>query len=206
VKRFQNLARAVENDEKNLAGSSKEEIDFAFNRRDQTGRLLALIDQGELPLRITHNDTKFNNVLIDDHDGTGVCVIDLDTVMPGLSLYDFGDSIRSMANPAPEDEQDLSKVNFNMGVFENYTKGYLNMAGSFLTQAEIENLAFSAILMTLECGMRFLTDHLEGDIYYKVSRKDHNLDRCRTQFKLVQDMEGRYSEMVEIVENLIEQA
>lgn len=200
--RFQNLVRAVENDEVNLSGSTTKEINFAFARSDQTGKLLDRAAHGDLPLRIAHNDTKFNNVLFDEHDGTGVCVIDLDTVMPGLSLYDFGDSIRSMANTAAEDEQDLSKVNFDIRIFEHFAKGYLSSAGSFLTKEELNNLAFSAILMTLECGMRFLTDHLEGNVYYKVSRKNHNLDRCRTQFKLVQDMEEQYSHMMRIVERV----
>jgi hypothetical protein len=159
-----------------------------------------LLSRGQLTERITHNDTKFDNVMIDDATGEGICVIDLDTVMPGLSLYDFGDSIRSIANPAAEDERDLSKVQFNMKVFDRFTRGYLENAGDFLMPVEIEHLPFSAILMTLECGMRFLADHLQGDIYFKISRANHNLDRCRTQFKLVQQMETRIDEMSRIVE------
>ncbi|UCE94757.1 MAG: aminoglycoside phosphotransferase family protein [Flavobacteriaceae bacterium] len=202
VKRFKNLAKAVEIDKVNLAATVEKEINFVVSRSDQVGRLLSLVEEGLLPLRITHNDTKFNNILFDVHEGYGVCVIDLDTVMPGVSLYDFGDSIRSIANPAAEDEQDLSKVCFDIKAFEHYTEGFLGAAGSFLTEVEIDLLPFSAILMTLECGMRFLTDYLEGDVYFKVSRSNHNLDRCRTQFKLVQDMEEKYSSMKKIVDRI----
>ena len=199
VKRYENFKKAVDEDVMNRAISSKPEIEFVVSRADQTARLLDLLKQGDLPERITHNDTKFNNVMIDDQDGCSVCVIDLDTVMPGLSLYDFGDSIRSMANPVSEDEQDLSKVQFDMNVFDRYTDGYLSAAGCFLTPTEIEQLAFSAILMTLECGLRFLTDHLQGDVYFKTHRENQNLDRCRTQFKLVSDMEEKYDELMRLV-------
>lgn len=200
VKRFENFVRAVENDEMNRAKSSAAEIKFAEQRVQNTGRLINLYEQGKLPERITHNDTKFNNVMIDEDDGSGICVVDLDTVMPGLSLYDFGDSIRSMANPAKESEKDLSKVQFNIPIFDRFTEGYLDSAGSFLTTEEIDQLPFSAILMTLECGIRFLTDHLQGDIYYKTHRENQNLDRCLTQFKLVSDMEENYDHMIRIVE------
>ena len=148
---------------------------------------------------MTHNDTKLNNVMLDDVVGKPVCVIDLDTVMPGLSLYDFGDSIRFGANHAAEDEKDLSKVYCDLDLFAQYTKGYLEECGSMLTENEIRMLAFSARLLTLECGMRFLTDHLDGDVYFKIHREGHNLDRCRTQFKLVEDMEGKAEQMEEIV-------
>ena len=158
-----------------------------------------LLEQGKLPQRVTHNDTKFNNVMIDDQTGEGVCVIDLDTVMPGSALYDFGDSVRSGANPAAEDERDLSKVWIDLAIFERFAHGYLEVARSFLTPTEIEYLPFSARLMTLECGMRFLTDHLSGDIYFKTHRENHNLDRCRTQFKMVTDMEVKFDQMVRIV-------
>jgi hypothetical protein len=158
-----------------------------------------MLERGELPERITHNDTKFNNVMIDNETGVGVCVIDLDTVMPGLSLYDFGDAIRSLANPAAEDERDLSLVQFDLEIYDLYTHGYLDAVGDVLTPAEIWHLPFSAVLMTLENGMRFLTDHLAGDEYFKIHRKNQNLDRCRTQFKMVEDMELRYDQMVGIV-------
>jgi hypothetical protein len=138
--------------------------------------------------------------MIDDETGEGVCVIDLDTVMPGLALYDFGDAVRSGANPVAEDEQDLSKVSFDFGVFDRLTQGYMDAARAFLTPREIEYLAFSARLITLECGMRFLTDYLEGDHYFKVHRQNHNLDRCRTQFKLVRDMEDGFEQMRRIVD------
>ncbi len=172
-----------------------------MRRADDTSVLIDLIERGDLPERITHNDTKFNNVMIDDETGEGICVIDLDTVMPGLSLYDFGDSIRSLANTAAEDEMDLSKVQFDLKIYDYYSHGYLDAARGFLTPAEIEHLPFSAVLMTLECGMRFLTDHLQGDTYFKVHRKNHNLDRCRTQIKLVQEMEEQFEEMVRITRN-----
>ena len=199
-KRFEAFLEAVENDERNRVKICQPEIDFVMQRVAETSILVDMLERGELPERITHNDTKFNNVMIDDKSGEGICVIDLDTVMPGLSLYDFGDAIRFIANPAAEDEQDLSKVVFNLEIYEYFTRGYLGEAGEFLTPLEFEQLAFSAILMTLECGMRFLTDHLQGDIYFKIHRKDQNLDRCRTQFKMIKDMEEQFDEMVEIVE------
>jgi hypothetical protein len=198
--RCKTLLQVVESDESNLASSCESEINFVGQRIEEASRWVAMCSRGELPERVTHNDTKFNNVMIDDQTGRSICVIDLDTVMPGLTLYDFGDSIRSMANPASEDEQDLNKVNFQLEVFEQLTRGYLDAARDFLTDAEIDQLPFSAILMTLECGTRFLTDHLQGDIYFRTRRKNQNLDRCRTQFKLVRDMEERYTEMEKIVE------
>ena len=152
-----------------------------------------------MPLRVTHNDTKFNNVMIDDKTGEGICVIDLDTVMPGLSLYDFGDSIRFGANPAAEDERDLSKVWMDLGLYEQFTRGYLETAGDSLTRTELEYMPFSAKLMTYECGIRFLTDHLNGDTYFRILRPGHNLDRTRTQFKLVADMEVKLDQMARII-------
>ena len=148
---------------------------------------------------MTHNDTKLNNVMLDDVTGRPVAVIDLDTVMPGLSLYDFGDSIRFGANPAAEDEQDLSKVYCDLNLFEEYTKGFLEECGDMLTAREIELLPFAAKIMTFECGIRFLTDHIAGDTYFKIHREGHNLDRCRTQFKLVADMEAKMEQMKAIV-------
>ncbi|MFC1923162.1 phosphotransferase enzyme family protein [Chloroflexota bacterium] len=198
-KRYQDFIQAVERDEVNRAKSSEPEIEFVLQREKDTSVLIDLLAQGELPERITHNDTKFNNVMIDNETGAGVCVIDLDTVMPGLSLYDFGDAIRSLANSAAEDEQDLSQVQFDSEIYEHYTHGYLDAVGNLLTETEIEYMPFSAILMTLECGMRFLADHLQGDTYFKIHRENHNLDRCRTQFKLVADMEEQFDEMVRIV-------
>ena len=199
VQRFERFIRVVEKDPKNRAGDVKEEIEFILQRADQSSILLDLIEEGKLPIRVTHNDTKFNNVMIDDETGDGICVIDLDTVMPGSLLYDFGDAIRSIANTADEDERDLSIVNFSLETFENYAQGYLDTTLATLTQTEIRYLPFSAILMTLECGLRFLGDHLAGDIYFRVQREHHNLDRCRTQFKLVKEMEENFDKMEEII-------
>ena len=160
---------------------------------------LNALREGKLPLRVTHNDTKLNNVLMDDKTGEGICIIDLDTVMPGLVLYDFGDSIRFGANHSAEDETDLSKVNLDVDLFSAYTAAFLEGTGGSLSNTEIEYLPWGAKLMTLECGMRFLTDYLEGDTYFHISREGQNLDRCRTQFKLVADMEERWSELEAIV-------
>lgn len=161
---------------------------------------MLLLKIGQLPLRVTRNDTKFNNVMIDDKTGEGVCVIDLDTVMPGLSLYDFGDSIRSGTNPAAEDEKDLSKVWMDLELFECFTHGFLDSAKDFLIPVELEYLPFAAKIMTFECGMRFLTDYLNGDTYFKVHREEHNLDRSRTQFKMVSDIEDKLDLMKKIVD------
>ncbi len=196
------LARIEEAIDNNLAGRSdkvQEEINFALNRREDTRILTDLLAEEKLPLRVTHNDTKLNNVLIDDASQKGICVIDLDTVMPGLIHYDFGDSIRFGASTAAEDEKDLSKVMCDLDLFETYTLGFLEGMGDALTPTEIKYLAFSAILLTLELGMRFLADYLDGDKYFKTAYSQHNLDRCKTQFKLVSDMEGKREQMEEIV-------
>ena len=160
---------------------------------------LNALREGKLPLRVTHNDTKLNNVLMDEATGEGMCIIDLDTVMPGLVLYDFGDSIRFGANHSAEDETDLSKVNLDVDLFQVYTKAFLEGVDGSLTDAEIQYLPWGAKLMTLECGIRFLTDYLDGDNYFHISREGQNLDRCRTQFKLVADMEAHWSELEDIV-------
>jgi len=171
-----------------------------LDRGEETSVLVDLLNKGKLPLRVTHNDTKFNNVMIDDETGEGICIIDLDTIMPGLSLYDFGDSIRSGANPAEEDERDLSKVCMDLNLFEHFTHGFLDGTNHSLTKVELEYLPFAAKIMTFECGIRFLTDHLNGDTYFKIHRENHNLDRARTQFKMVKDMEEKFSAMKAIVE------
>jgi len=199
-KRYEVFLEAVNKDTENRVGEVKEEIEFVKKRADEVSILTDLLEEGKLPLRVTHNDTKFNNVMIDDKTGEGICVIDLDTVMPGLSLYDFGDSIRSGTNPAEEDEKDLSKVWMDLELYEQYTKGFLEVARDFLTPMELKYLPFSAKLMTFECGIRFLTDHLSGDTYFKIHREGHNLDRARTQFKMVADMEDKMEQMVKIVE------
>jgi len=184
----------------NRAQTAVPEIGFVTKRGHLATALIDLMSEGKLRRRITHNDTKFNNVMIDDRTGEGLCVIDLDTVMPGLSLYDFGDSIRSLANTGAEDEPDLSCVEFDLQVFASFTRGYLKATSSFLDREEIERLPFAAILMTLECGMRFLEDYLRGDTYFKITRPDHNLDRSRTQFKLIEGMEEAQEAMALNVE------
>ncbi|NLG93486.1 MAG: aminoglycoside phosphotransferase family protein [Clostridiales bacterium] len=198
--RIRQFQEALQADKKERAAKVQKEIDFVLKREEFTHVLVDLQAQGKLPLRVTHNDTKLNNVLIDADTGLGICVIDLDTVMPGLSLNDFGDSIRFGASTAAEDEPDLSKVNFDLDLFEAYTRGYLEVAGKVLTDAEIDNLPVGAKMLTLECGIRFLTDYLAGDIYFKTAHPNHNLDRARTQFKLVQDMEEKWDTMFEIVQ------
>ena len=159
------------------------------------GAITTLLNKKEIPLRVTHNDTKLNNVLFDEKSRRAICVIDLDTVMPGTVLNDFGDSIRFGASTGEEDEPDLSKIWFDLDLFETYTRGYLKGCSNSLTPTEVEMMPMGAKLMTLECGMRFLTDYLEGDTYFKIQREGHNLDRCRTQFKLVADMEGKWDRM-----------
>lgn len=197
--RFEVFKRAVREDVMGRAAKAEEEIQFVLDREELAGYLGECQERGELPLRVTHNDTKLNNVMIDNKTGKGVCVIDLDTVMPGLAVNDFGDSIRFGASTAAEDETDLSKVSCSMELFEAYTKGFIEGCGGSLTAREIELLPMGAKVMTYECGMRFLTDYLQGDVYFKIHRADHNLDRCRTQFKLVQDMEEKWELMKEIV-------
>jgi len=199
-KRFANFLNAVDADLANRAQTAVPEIGFVTKRGHLATALIDLMSEGKLRRRITHNDTKFNNVMIDDRTGEGLCVIDLDTVMPGLSLYDFGDSIRSLANTGAEDEPDLSCVEFDLQVFASFTRGYLKATSSFLDREEIERLPFAAILMTLECGMRFLEDYLRGDTYFKITRPDHNLDRSRTQFKLIEGMEEAQEAMALNVE------
>lgn len=199
-KRLSALIHAVQCDVRNRARSVRDEIKFVEDRANETWTLVDLAAEGQLPERVIHNDTKFNNVMIDDETGRGICVIDLDTVMPGLSLYDFGDAVRSGANPAAEDECDLAQVTIDLDIFEHLVAGYLDATHDCLTPPEIDYLPFSAILMTLECGMRFLTDHLNGDLYFRIQRENHNLDRCRTHFKMVREMEARFEEMVRIIE------
>ena len=198
--RFANFKDAVKADKLSRAQNVHAEIDFVLQRESDCSYLMDLLEEGKLPLRVTHNDTKLNNILLNPETGEGECIIDLDTIMPGLALNDFGDSIRFGANAASEDETDLGKVVLNLELFEAYTRGYLSVAGDVLSPLEIECLPWGAKLMTLECGMRFLTDYLDGDVYFKIHRENHNLDRCRTQFKLVTEMESHFHEMQEIVQ------
>lgn len=202
-KRFEVFVEAVKEDKKGRVSGVQDEIDFVISRAEDTKILVNMLKEKRIPLRVTHNDTKFNNIMIDDKTGEGIAVIDLDTVMPGLSLYDFGDSIRSGATTALEDEVDLSKVNFDLNLYEHFTKGFLESIGDSFTKEEIEYLPFSAKLMTFECGMRFLMDYINGDTYFKIHRENHNLDRARNQFKLVSDMEKEMENMKKIVYSYI---
>lgn len=197
--RYEAFLKAVKEDKCNRAKDVKEEIEFFIKRKEDMEYCKKCLDEGKLPLRVTHNDTKLNNVMIDNKTGNGLCVIDLDTVMPGLSIFDFGDSIRFGANTATEDEKDLSKVSLDLDLFELYVKGYLTGCEGSLTDTEISMLPHGAKTMTLECGMRFLMDYLEGDVYFRIHREEHNLDRCHTQMALVQDMERKWKEMNDIV-------
>lgn len=199
-KRFETFLQAAERDVANRAQSAKKEIDFVLERADETKTLIDLAAQGLMPERVTHNDTKFDNVMIDDETGEGICVIDLDTVMPGLAVFDFGDSVRFGANPGGEDTRDLKKVCIDLAIFDRLAHGYLEATSDFLTPAEVDNMAFGAKLITFEQGMRFLTDHLNGDTYYKIQREDQNLDRCRTQLHMVHDMEMKYEQMLQTID------
>ncbi len=197
-RRFAALEQAVALDVARRAIKAKPEIDFAFARKSIAGVLL----DANLPERITHNDTKLNNVMFDDVTGEGICVVDLDTVMPGLALYDFGDLVRTTTSSAREDERDLSKVTMQFSMFEALVRGYLNSADSFLTKAERQHLVFSGKLITFEQGIRFLTDYLAGDPYYKVHRDEHNLDRCRMQFTLLESIEQQEERMDQLVQSI----
>jgi hypothetical protein len=197
-KRFATLEAAIAADKCNRAAQAKAEIDFALAHKAMTSALL----DAQLPERVTHNDTKFNNVMLDDATSQGVCVIDLDTVMPGLALYDFGDMVRTTTSPAKEDELDLTKVGMQFPMFEALARGYLETAGGFLTADEKRLLPLSGKLITFEIGIRFLTDFLAGDTYFKIHRPNHNLDRCRTQFKLVSSIEQQEAAMDKLITTL----
>ena len=197
--RYENLMRAVREDPCGRVASVQKEIAFAMERKAFASTLENAHEKGLLPLRVTHNDTKLNNILFDTVSGEPICVVDLDTIMPGYSVNDFGDSIRFGATTALEDEADLSKVNFDISLYELYVKGFIEGAKGGLSEGELEMLPVGAMMMTFECGMRFLTDYLSGDTYFKISRPEHNLDRARNQFKLVSDMEAQLDKMHEIV-------
>ena len=197
--RLRQFREALAEDRMGRAASCQPEIAFVLARAGEVNVVTDAIADGSVPLRVTHNDTKLNNVMLDAESGEGVCVIDLDTVMPGSLLYDYGDSLRFGASTGAEDERDLSKISFDLTYFEAYTDAFLAELGSTVTPRELELLPFSAKLLTLECGMRFLTDHLNGDTYFRIHRENHNLDRCRTQFKLVSDIEGKMDRMAAIV-------
>ena len=198
--RLVNFKKAVAADICGRAAGVQKEIDFVLARESEMGMAMDMLQDGRLPLRVTHNDTKLNNIMFDAATGEALCIIDLDTIMPGLSIFDFGDSIRFGANTGAEDEKDLSKISLSLELFDIYTKGFLEGCQGSLTKEEIDMLPMGAKLMTLECGMRFLTDYLEGDTYFHTAYPDHNLVRTRTQFELVADMERKWDEMKAIVE------
>lgn len=198
--RLEDFKAAVARDACGYAGDVQREIQFVLERENLAFVLGEMQAEKKLPLRVTHNDTKLNNIMIDNETGKAICVIDLDTVMPGLAVNDFGDSIRFGASTADEDERDLSRVSCDMELFELYTKGFVEGCAGSLTDEELDMLPIGAMVMTYECGMRFLADHLDGDVYFKTHREGHNLDRCRTQFKLVADMERKLSAMNAIVD------
>ena len=197
--RFRQLRRAIEEDRAGRLKDVRAEVEAYLSREAEADALTRLHREGVLPTRVTHNDTKINNIMLDAQTRTALCVIDLDTVMPGLAAHDFGDAIRSGANTAAEDERDLSRVSLSLPYVEAFAQGFLGACGGSLTQAEIETLPMGAKLMTLECGARFLADHLNGDVYFHVSREGHNLDRTRTQIALVQDMERKWDDMRRII-------
>lgn len=202
-KRFGDLLHVIKADPKGRVAGVQSEIAFILEREEETGVIVDLLNAGEIPLRVTHNDTKFNNIMIDDETGEGICVLDLDTVMPGSALYDFGDSIRFGASTAQEDEPNLSLVSLDLELFTAFSRGYLSMAQGFLNQVEIDHLAFAAKLMTLETGIRFLADYIDDDRYFRIERPEHNLDRARTQLKLVADMEEKMPIMEGIIRDIL---
>jgi hypothetical protein len=197
-RRFQTLEEAIAGDTHNRAASAGPEIAFALHRKEMVSTVTALMENGRIPTRITHNDTKLNNVMIDDRSGKGICVIDLDTVMGGSALYDFGDLVRTCTPTSAEDELDLDQVHMRLDLFEALAHGYLAEA-TFLNPVEIDLLAFAGRLITFNIGIRFLTDYLVGDTYFKIHRPGHNLDRARVQFKMIEEMEIKEKEMQRIV-------
>jgi hypothetical protein len=201
-KRFDHFQKAAGEDHCNRAQSASAEIDFALRHEGIVDVLLNALASGQIPERITHNDTKFNNVMLDNATGSQICVLDLDTVMPGLVLYDFGDMVRTTTSSTLEDEKDLSRIQMQMPMFEALTRGYLEAAGEFLTPAEKALLAFSGKLITFTIGLRFLTDYLAGDKYFRVHRPGHNLDRCRTQFKLMESIEQQEEAMQNLIDRI----
>ena len=201
--RLEVFKKAVEADVMGRAKDVQEEIRFVLDREDVANYLCDCLANGEIPLRVTHNDTKLNNILFDESTDKGLCIIDLDTIMPGLAANDFGDSIRFGAATAQEDEKNLDLVHFDINLYEMYVKGYLEETKDALTDAEIKSLAWGARIITLECGIRFLTDYLQGDTYFKTSYPEHNLVRARTQFKLVYEMEQQFEEMQKIIQKYL---
>ena len=200
--RYAQLREAMEKNPLGRLHTAEAEVAFALEREKEAGGMVRMREEGLLPLRVTHNDTKLNNVMLDLKTGTPLCVVDLDTVMPGLAGNDFGDSIRFGASTAQEDETNLDKVSLSLEYYRAYAQGFLDACGGNLVRQEIDTLPLGAKLMTLECGIRFLTDYLSGDTYFRIHRPGHNLDRCRTQFKLVADMESKWDAMGEIIQTV----
>ncbi len=198
--RYEAFLEAVKKDAAGRVAEMQEEIRFLLDRQDDCGRIVNSLKKGLIPLRVTHNDTKINNILFDTKTDKAVCVIDLDTVMPGSSLYDFGDAIRFGASTAAEDERDLSKVSLNLELYEQFTRGFIQGTGGLLTKEEFRLLPYGAYIMTLELTVRFLTDYLNGDVYFKTNTPDHNLVRTRNQMQLLKDMETKWTQMCEISE------
>ncbi len=202
-RRFYAFVAAIAEDKAGRVREIEQEIDFLFDRRKMMSEIVDKIEDGILPTRVTHNDTKLNNVLIDNDTGKAVCVIDLDTVMPGSSLYDYGDAVRFGASTAAEDEQDLEKISVNMELFKLFTKGFVEEISQSLTKEEIHYLPLGAKVMTCELALRFLTDYINGDEYFKIESPDHNLIRARAQMKLLTEFEKKYDEMTAYVDSLI---
>ena len=199
-RRYVAFQEAVQKDHFNRAKDARKEIGFAEALSPIVDVILQAMEKGKIPERVTHNDTKFNNVMLDSQTGIAKCVVDLDTVMPGCALYDFGDMVRTTTSPTMEDEQDLTKVKMQLPLFKKLAEGYLSMAGGFLNKHEKALIAFSGKLITFEIGLRFLTDFLSGDTYFRIHRPGHNLDRCRTQFKLVESIERQEEAMQKFVD------
>ena len=200
--RFQTFLKVLKENPCDRAKDCEEEIQFVLHLKDFTPVITSLIEQKLIPIKVTHNDTKLNNIMFDCETKEGLCLVDLDTVMPGTILYDFGDAIRSGCNRADEDEKNLEKVRFSVDLFKAFSEGYLSSVASSITECEVNHLVDSAILMTFECGMRFLTDYLDGDHYFKTKYDNHNLVRCRTQFHLVKQM----IEQKDVLEEIVQEA
>lgn len=203
-KRFVAFKAALDADICDRAKSCREEIDFVLSHADKISRVTDGLSDGSIPLRVTHNDTKLNNILMDADTHKARAIVDLDTIMPGSMLYDFGDSIRFGASTAAEDEKDLSKVHFDISLFKAYAEGFCSAVKESVTPAERELFPYSAFLLTFECGMRFLTDYLQGDTYFGIKYPEHNLVRCRTQLKLACEIEESFSEMAKIIDKIFE--
>lgn len=201
--RFENFKKAVEENKSGRLETCEKEIEFVLERKDTYDKIIKALADKSIPLRVTHNDTKLNNILMDPETRKGKAVIDLDTVMPGSMLYDFGDSIRFGASTAAEDEKDLDKVHFDIELFRAYAEGFLSALGDSITEKERELLPYSAYLMTIECGMRFLTDYIDGDVYFATKYPEHNLVRCRTQFKLAYEMQQQEKEMSKVIDEIL---